>query len=124
MRVGTTGAILDHEVNVKIKLHVKESGSKRLKEFRPWPVWLSGWSVGLRYRETRVRFPLRACTSVAVCPRPWLVVRVAATRCVPSHRCFSLSLFLFLPPALSEQKMEKCPRVRIKKKKKKKIERV
>nr|KAF6472962.1 hypothetical protein HJG59_019973 [Molossus molossus] len=29
----------------------------------------------------------------------------------------SLSLFLSLPPALSEQKMEKCPQVRIKKKK-------
>nr|KAF6437913.1 hypothetical protein HJG59_008643 [Molossus molossus] len=82
----------------------------------PWPVWLSGWSVSLRYREIWVRFPLRARISVAVCPRPWLVVQVAATRCVPFTSmflslslsvslCLSLSLFLSLPPALSEQKM-------------------
>nr|KAF6413581.1 hypothetical protein HJG59_009775 [Molossus molossus] len=48
---------------------------------------------------------------------PALVGRaVAATQCVPFTSMFlSLCLFLSLPPTLSVQKMEQCPRVRIKK---------
>nr|KAF6492484.1 hypothetical protein HJG59_009676 [Molossus molossus] len=61
--------------------------------------------------------PARARTSVAVCPPCWLGCMGGSHSVCPFHVDVSLSLFLSLPPTLSEQKMEKCPRVRIKKKK-------
>nr|KAF6433879.1 hypothetical protein HJG59_008929 [Molossus molossus] len=76
-----------------------------------WPAVLRDW----------VQFLLRACTSVAVCARPWLG-RVGGNHSTcPFHVDVSLSLSLSPPPplpTLSEQKNgKKCPQVRIKKKK-------
>nr|KAF6462195.1 hypothetical protein HJG59_011253 [Molossus molossus] len=59
----------------------------------------------LRSRETRVRFPLRARTSVAVCPRPWLDCAGVSHSMRPFHVDVSLSLSssLSLPLCLNKK---------------------
>nr|KAF6420661.1 hypothetical protein HJG59_009388 [Molossus molossus] len=83
---------------VRIKNKTKQNKNSILS---PWPVS----SISLRTRESRVRFLLRARTSIAVCPRP----RLGLCERQPLHvslscQSFSLSLPPSLPPSVKKKK--------------------
>ena len=60
---------------------------------RPWLVWLSGLSIGLRTKGLWVRFPVKA--------RAWITAQVTSRgRMRGNHTLMFLSLFLFPFPSV------------------------